>query len=209
VASLALLIHVRPVNSDYVRLTSTSPHVLHQCAARIVNGGHDGDPLLSPHQVPRGSVQAHIPPPWRFVDNGDYPLSKSPVAQLVSIFPRRGERRLRDRLAWLIDVLELDHSIQAGHFGSTHPTKPLYILYPQLVYTTSEGAPTTKRLIDLDDDLLAAAQRELHTTGVSDTVRIALEQVAAQSARARQIEWLEQGGLESMADSDERREVWR
>ena len=57
-----------------------------------------------------------------------------------------------------------------------------------------------KRLIDLDDDLLAAAQRELRTKGVSDTVRIALQQAAARSARARQIEWLEQGGLESMAD---------
>ena len=66
-----------------------------------------------------------------------------------------------------------------------------------------------KRLIDLDDDLLAAAQRELNTTGVSDTVRIALQQVAAKSARARQIKWLEQGGLEGMADSDERGEVWR
>ena len=67
----------------------------------------------------------------------------------------------------------------------------------------------TKRLIDLDDDLLAAAQRELNTTGVSDTVRSALQQAAARSARARQIEWLEQGGLESMADPDERGEVWR
>ena len=66
-----------------------------------------------------------------------------------------------------------------------------------------------KRLIDLDDDLLAAAQRELRTTGVSDTVRIALQQAAAKSARARQIEWLEQGGLENMADSDARGEVWR
>jgi Arc/MetJ family transcription regulator len=66
-----------------------------------------------------------------------------------------------------------------------------------------------KRLIDLDDDLLAAAQRELRTKGVSDTVRIALQQAAAKSARARQIEWLEQGGLGSMADSDERGEVWR
>jgi len=66
-----------------------------------------------------------------------------------------------------------------------------------------------KRLIDLDDDLLAAAQRELSTTGVSDTVRAALQHVAATSARARQIEWLEQGGLESMADPDERGEVWR
>jgi Arc/MetJ family transcription regulator len=66
-----------------------------------------------------------------------------------------------------------------------------------------------KRLIDLDDDLLAAAQRELRTTGVSDTVRIALQQAAAKSARARQIEWLEQGGLDNMADPDERGEVWR
>jgi hypothetical protein len=39
-------------------------------------------------------------------------------------------------------------------------------------------------------------------------VRIALQQVAAQSARARQIEWLEQGGLESMADPDDRGELW-
>jgi Arc/MetJ family transcription regulator len=66
-----------------------------------------------------------------------------------------------------------------------------------------------KRLIDLDDDLLAAAQRELRTKGVSDTVRIALQQAAAKSARARQIEWLEQGGLDNMADPDERGEVWR
>jgi len=66
-----------------------------------------------------------------------------------------------------------------------------------------------KRLIDLDDDLLAAAQRELRTTGVSDTVRMALQQAAATAARTRQIEWLEQGGLENMADPDERGEVWR
>jgi Arc/MetJ family transcription regulator len=67
----------------------------------------------------------------------------------------------------------------------------------------------TKRLIDLDDDLLEAAQRALSTAGVSDTVRVALQQAAANAARARQIEWLEQGGMESMADSDERGEVWR
>ena len=66
-----------------------------------------------------------------------------------------------------------------------------------------------KKLIDLDDDLLAAAQRELKTTGVSDTVRMALQQAAATAARTRQIEWLEQGGLENMADPDERGEVWR
>jgi Arc/MetJ family transcription regulator len=77
------------------------------------------------------------------------------------------------------------------------------------IYNPLKGAFVPKRLIDLDDDLLAAAQREPSTTGVSDTVRTALQQVAATSARACQIEWLEQGGLESMADPDERGEVWR
>jgi Arc/MetJ family transcription regulator len=76
------------------------------------------------------------------------------------------------------------------------------------IYTSWEvGMP--KRLIDLDDELLATAQRELRTTGVSDTVRIALQQAAAKSARARQIDWLERGGLEVMANPDERGEVWR
>lgn len=56
----------------------------------------------------------------------------------------------------------------------------------------------TKRLIELDDDLLAAAQKELKTSGVSDTVRIALQQAAASSARARQIAWLQAGGLGEM-----------
>jgi len=47
----------------------------------------------------------------------------------------------------------------------------------------------TEHLIDIDDDLLAAAQRELNTTGVSDTVRRALEHVTTTSARARQVAW--------------------
>ncbi|PYE19481.1 hypothetical protein DFR67_103394 [Williamsia limnetica] len=67
----------------------------------------------------------------------------------------------------------------------------------------------TKRLIDLDDDLLASAQLELGTSGVSDTVRAALRHAAAMSARAREIEWLSQGGLESMADRNLRDQVWR
>lgn len=67
----------------------------------------------------------------------------------------------------------------------------------------------TKRLIDLDDDLLAAAQQELSTTGVSDTVRAALQFAAARSARARQIQWLQDGGLAPMADADRRGDVWR
>lgn len=67
----------------------------------------------------------------------------------------------------------------------------------------------TKRLIELDDDLLAEAQRELHTSGVSDTVRTALRQAAATSARARQVAWLTAGGLAGLADPGERDEVWR
>jgi Arc/MetJ family transcription regulator len=67
----------------------------------------------------------------------------------------------------------------------------------------------TKRLIDLDDELLADAQRELNTTGVSDTVRAALQQAAARSARARQVMWLQEGGLAAMADPARRDEVWR
>ena len=67
----------------------------------------------------------------------------------------------------------------------------------------------TKRLIDLDDELLARAQSELHTSGVSDTVRAALRQAAAASARARQVSWLREGGLEAMEDPDQRADVWR
>lgn len=67
----------------------------------------------------------------------------------------------------------------------------------------------TKRLIDLDDDLLAAAQKELKTSGVSDTVRIALQQAAAASARARQIAWLKSGGMGEMADPGKPGDVWR
>ena len=67
----------------------------------------------------------------------------------------------------------------------------------------------TKRLIDLDDDLLAAAQKELKTTGVSDTVRVALQQAAARAARARQVAWLQSGGLDEMAGAKQWGDVWR
>ena len=72
-----------------------------------------------------------------------------------------------------------------------------------------EDGEMTKRLIDLDDDLLAAAQKELKTSGVSDTVRMALQQAAAAPARARQIEWLKAGGMGEMADAGKRGDVWR
>jgi Arc/MetJ family transcription regulator len=67
----------------------------------------------------------------------------------------------------------------------------------------------TKRLIDLDDELLIAAQRELHTSGVSDTVREALRQSAATAARAREVMWLKDGGLSELATAEARAAVWR
>lgn len=67
----------------------------------------------------------------------------------------------------------------------------------------------TKRLIDIDDELLESAQRELGTNGVSDTVRAALRTAAAIGARAREIEWLTNGGMESLADREQRDQVWR
>jgi len=82
-----------------------------------------------------------------------------------------------------------------------------YIHWTHIVYIG--GGRVTKRLIDLDDDLLAEAQRELHTAGVSDTVRAALRQAAAAGARARQLAWLTDGGLAELADPDERAKVWR
>src|SRR5690349_18733486 len=51
----------------------------------------------------------------------------------------------------------------------------------------------TKRLIDLDDELLASARTELGTSGVSDTVRAALRHATASAARARQVQWLTEG----------------
>ena len=67
----------------------------------------------------------------------------------------------------------------------------------------------TKRLIDLDDELLKVARLELGTTGVSDTVRTALQQVTARAARTRQVQWLTGGGLTDLTDKGARDAVWR
>lgn len=71
------------------------------------------------------------------------------------------------------------------------------------------GARVTKRLIDIDDDLLDGARQELGTTGIADTVRTALMLAANRSARVRQVQWLVSGGMAEMADKDARDDVWR
>lgn len=67
----------------------------------------------------------------------------------------------------------------------------------------------TKRLIEIDDELLESARRELGTTGIADTVRSALKFAATRSARLREIEWLASGGMAEMADPEVRKDAWR
>jgi len=81
-----------------------------------------------------------------------------------------------------------------------------YILKPSVLYG---WCGLTKRLIDLDDELLTEARRELHTSGVSDTVRAALRHATVAAARARQVDWLVEGGLAEVADDQQRDAVWR
>jgi Arc/MetJ family transcription regulator len=82
-----------------------------------------------------------------------------------------------------------------------------YMLGARGVYTRE--MPVTKRLIEIDDDLLARAQDELGTEGVSDTVRTALRHAASSAARARQVTWLTEGGLADLGEPEQRAAVWR
>jgi Arc/MetJ family transcription regulator len=66
-----------------------------------------------------------------------------------------------------------------------------------------------KRLIDIEDELLEAARRELGTTGIADTVRSALQLAATRAARASEVDWLVSGGMAEMADRSARDDVWR
>lgn len=70
-------------------------------------------------------------------------------------------------------------------------------------------AAMTKRLIDLDDELLASAQEFLGTSGITDTVRAALQYAAEAQTRAEHLEWLRDGGMEELASAEERAKVWR
>lgn len=67
----------------------------------------------------------------------------------------------------------------------------------------------TKRLIQLDDELLAGAREALGTAGITDTVRGALREAIAGEARRREVLWLMEGGMHEMADKAQREQVWR
>lgn len=67
----------------------------------------------------------------------------------------------------------------------------------------------TKLLIDLDDDLLAAAREALGTASLSDTIPAALQQSVSIAARAEEVAWLSAGNLEAMPTREARAAVWR
>jgi len=66
-----------------------------------------------------------------------------------------------------------------------------------------------KTLIEIDEQYLAAAQRELGTTTKKDTVNTALREVAALAARRRDLRRLLSGGLPDLEDADVMQAAWR
>lgn len=66
-----------------------------------------------------------------------------------------------------------------------------------------------KTLIDLDEDLLAAARTALNTTTKKDTVNAALRQVAAIAARRRDLDMLAADGLPDLLDGEVMRRAWQ
>jgi Arc/MetJ family transcription regulator len=70
-------------------------------------------------------------------------------------------------------------------------------------------AVMAKTLIEIDDQYLAAAQRELGTTTKKDTVNTALREVAAQAARRRDLRRLSSRSLPDLEDEQVMRAAWR
>lgn len=71
-----------------------------------------------------------------------------------------------------------------------------------------EGA-MAKTLIEIDEQYLAAAQRELGTTTKKDTVNAALREVAALAARRRDLQRLTARGLPDLEDEEVMRAAWQ
>ena len=66
-----------------------------------------------------------------------------------------------------------------------------------------------KTLIDIDEQYLAAAQRELGTATKKDTVNAALREVAALAARRRDLQRLTSRGLPDLEDEEVMRAAWQ
>jgi Arc/MetJ family transcription regulator len=66
-----------------------------------------------------------------------------------------------------------------------------------------------KTLIEIDEQYLAAAQRELGTTTKKDTVNAALREVTALAARRRDLQRLTSRSLPDLEDEDVMRAAWQ
>jgi Arc/MetJ family transcription regulator len=75
--------------------------------------------------------------------------------------------------------------------------------------SSGEEVAMAKTLIDIDEQFLAAAQRELGTTSKKDTVNAALREVAALAARRRDLQRLTSRGLPDLEDEDVMRAGWQ
>lgn len=76
--------------------------------------------------------------------------------------------------------------------------------------THTLGRPTmTKRLIDVDDDLVKEAKDYLGTKTLKDTVNTALAEVAARRRRAANLEWWATDPLPDLRDKEIMKSAWR
>jgi len=66
-----------------------------------------------------------------------------------------------------------------------------------------------KTLIEIDEQYLAAAQRELGTTTKKDTVNAALREVTALAARRRDLQRLTSRRLPDLENEDVMRAAWQ
>jgi Arc/MetJ family transcription regulator len=70
-------------------------------------------------------------------------------------------------------------------------------------------AVMAKTLIEIDEQYLAAAQRELGTTTKKDTVNAALREVVALAARRRDLQRLTSRSLPDLEDENVMRAAWQ
>ena len=67
----------------------------------------------------------------------------------------------------------------------------------------------TKRLVEIDDELLADAREALAAATIRETVERSLREAVAVSARRRELARLEGGGLPDLADPEVTASAWR
>ncbi len=67
----------------------------------------------------------------------------------------------------------------------------------------------TKRLIDVDDDLVQVAKAYFGTKTLKDTVNAALGEIAARQSRLDELEWWSTDPLPDLRDPEIMKNAWR